>query len=437
MKQLLPMLAALTISSSVAALEPEEFAHGLELTSDGSLVEFELPARVLTSALDPELGDVCLFDARGQQVAHALARSAPAVEARSFERELRTFYALEAVSRERTGDVEVTVERDPTGAIRRAYTRPIVTTSTRVAGYLLDLSALGEQGALDQITLQLASPVPYQLSALLESSDDLTTFAPLSTATFARLERDGELFERTSVEFAPLAHKFVRLTLLDPPSALTLTGVRVRVRAPPAEAPLRELALPGKRVEGARGQLFAYELPPAIRALRYGLALPDDTAIVESTLLSGGAQTPFVERDRAIFRRGEDTMRSLAEPLRGSVRIEVGERGGGVRGGSPTLRVAYTAPRALFSGGSRGPYLLAFGSAKARCSAFDEAALRGDNESTRPAPARLGRERVLGGERALRPLEQGPAPRLLALWGVLLVAVVVLAVVALKLARRT
>ncbi len=441
-------------------LRPESFAFGLELTSDhpGPVQAFTLPEELLRALTDRELGDLCLFDAQGRQVAQAIA---PDQEpARELVERPIPYFPLETRERGATGGVAVSVERDRNGAITHAFSQPALETRTRVAGYLLDLG--DESSPIEALSLAFAGEDAFTVRAQVEASDDLAHFAPLASGTLARLAHDGRTLRQERIALTPTTARYLRLTFHDAPETLALTAVSASVVRAPAPRARRYLriaprALPGVEARagarersdvearaGARErsdddeQLFLYELRGAFQPDRYRLALPAQTALVEAALESGqGQEGPFYELDRGLFKAGTEHERELPATRDKFFRLRVMPKGGGVHGGAPSLELGYIAPR-LFFGGQSGSYLLAYASARARCRGFDPRQLEslGPGELPRADTVHMVRTRTLGGTLALAP----PAPprqlRVYFLWAILIAAVLVLALIARRLVRQ-
>ena len=429
------LLLAVAASGTVALpcraapATPEQFAFGLELGDGaaGPLQAFTLPETVLATLVDPELADLCMFDAQRRQVAHAITRPR---EADGEVAEIAVpHFPLETREHGATGGIEVSVERDDRGAIKRAFSRPTTATNTRLTGYLLERSE-GEP-PIEALTLSLASERAFTVTVEVEASEDLATFRPLTTAALARLEHDGRTLRRNVIALPPTRAHYLRLTFRDAPDELALTAVSARVTRPVPARARRVLELAPKSRPAGEEQLFVYELRGAFRPDRYSLVLPASTMLVEAELEAGpGADGPFHELDRALFRRAANTERELPVTRDTFFRLRVAKKGGGMHEGAPTLRLGYLAPRLLFSAATAGPYLLAYGSARARCEQFEEAAL---TSLSRGVPPSEDTVRTL---RARLTPEPPRDLRVYVLWAVLLAAVAVLAWIARRLLRQ-
>lgn len=434
-------IAALDAAPSAAQrVTPNDFAAALELASEHAqpVHVFTLEERVLRALVDRGLGDLCVFDEQGEQLAHSVS-AADEGSSRPSEIAVSAYFPLETASAVQRGDVEVSVERDTNGAITRAYSRPVIAAETRVSGYLVDLSALVPAWSVEAVTLPLRAAHAFTSHVVLESSEDLASFEPLTTSTLAWLEHNGRSLRKEIVKFPRTRARYLRLTFLDPPKGLALEGLSVRVRPVTAPPKRRFIELDGSRLPDASAQLFLYPLEGAIRPDRYDVRLPAKTTLIEAQLESAPRpEGPFRVIDRAVFRREGRNERAIAPGDDTFFRLRVGGAGGGVHSGSPTLRLGYRPPRLLFAHETDGPYLLAYGSGRARCQQFDKSALEklaGGALPTRDS-VHVVDTRTLAGEQARARPEPPRSSRVFVLWAVLLVAVGVLGWVARKLLRK-
>ena len=171
--------------------KPQDFAYGLALTSSAApgLHAFTLPHAVLERLTDRALGDLCVFDAEGGQLAHALgvpAQAAPAATERAL-----AIFPLE-VRAPRAGEEEVAVERDAKGAILRAISRRLLDPGTPTASYLLDASE--DMAPIESLTLTLAGAPTYRVEVEVHASEvvgeptDVPARSPSADAAAAVLE---------------------------------------------------------------------------------------------------------------------------------------------------------------------------------------------------------------------------------------------------------
>lgn len=437
-----PLLAMLTVLAATGAradaLSKDEFAFGIELepATGASIHRYTLPEQVLRTVTDDALGDLCVLDAEGGQLAHALELS-PIHEPEASLLPV-PYFPLEEAS-ERARGVEVHVERDPRGAITRAYSQPLTEPFSRLTGYLLDTSALTLP--LSALRVSLSESRDFMVELSVEASDDLTHFRAVSSATLVYRAYQGQTLRQDRVALPSLRARYLRLSLRGDGRDQPVQSIEVEIRRESTERPHGELTLEGKAVADKGGQTFAYTLPGPFRVESYGVVLPASTPLVEATLLSGAEREgPF-----QVVGSGVAHTPVVMEPVRAlagrHLELRIADKGGGIRTGTPQLRLGYLPPTLRFLGTGEPPYLLVYGSGRARCKPFDVAQL--DSLGSSPGPVRPSGDSV----RALRTLtlsgaaaltkEEPPRPvRVYVLWSVLVIAVIVLALAARKLVRQ-
>lgn len=430
-----------------------DFAYGIELSPQQkqAVHGYSLPEQVLRALTDRELGDLCVFDASGVRRPHALHVPREALTALVDEEV--PFFPLEAPDEKTTDGVEVRVERDPGGNITRAFSKSIVEHDAHLTGYLVDTHALVDP--IMGLTLTIRASHDYTLELQIDAGDDLKSFRPDNTATLAHLEHEGRTLDRDYVELSGEVHaKFLRLSF--PRSAshdLRIEKVQARVLRPTQASARRFVELsrrtpvPGEQVTrqdpSRAGQSFEYTVAGIFTFDRYRVALPSSTPLVEASLLSAPtAAGPFRELDRGLFRESDDASseRTLMPTEHNFFELRVSDKGGGVRQGEPKLQMGYLPPQLWFASNDSTTYLLAYGSATARCRRFAEGELTASGAATQEVSlsdsVRPLRNKTLGGAAALNK----PAPprpwRVYVLWGVLLVAVGALAVAARRLVKN-
>lgn len=429
-----------------------DFAYGIELSplQKQPVHGFLLPEQVLRALTDRELGDLCVFDASGVRRPHAIHVAREALT--TLVDEEVPFFPLEAPGEQTTDGVEVRVERDPGGNITRAFSKSIVGREAHLTGYLVDTHALVDP--IMGLTLTIRSSHDYTLALQIDAGDDLKSFRPDNTATLAHLEHEGRTLDRDYVELSGEVHaKFLRLSFpRAAASDLRIEKVQARVLRPTQASARHFVALtrltraPGERVTrqdpSRAGQSFEYTIAGVFTFDRYRVGLPSSTPLVEASLLSApSAAGPFRELDRGLFRDsdGATSGRALMPSEHNFFELRVSDKGGGVREGEPKLHMGYLPPQLWFASNDSATYLLAYGSAVARCRRFAEGELTAGGDTIQELSlsdsVRAVRQKTLGGASALSK-PAAPRPwRVYVLWGVLLLAVGALAVFARRLVK--
>lgn len=413
--------------------KPQDFAYGFSLSvaEEAPLYSLTLPEAVYLQSVQPQLGDLRVFNAQNQPVPHAL-RQPPVAD--QSDRHPVPVFPLPAEAD--AADLAVRVQTDQHGAV--IAVSPAAGARTVPGGYLLDLSRLPRPA--ERLHLSWAAAEGFVSGVRLAVSDDLTDWRPLGSATVAELSYDGHRLRRDSIELPRVQARYLRLQLEADAPAIAAAQAEVREAG---EAPWlwrsAELAqaAPDALVFDAGGQL------PAQR-LDLSFALPNQLVSVRVSSAQS-PEGPWRLRHTGAFYRlklGETELRGTPVEL-GRVnerywRLEPVDPGADLAASPPQLRLGWQPQELVFVAQGAGPYLLAYGSGQVEASGSALPQLLRDLQSNRALirPATLEDKRVLGGAEALLP-PRAPLPwRKWLLWAVLVIAAAALGFMAWKLARE-
>jgi hypothetical protein len=219
-------IALFICAVGVAQAEPtrEEFGYEAPIALKGTASVYRAPltTSVYQGVTRADLGDMRVFNASGEIVPHGLTR--PAAESTKQSVALPLF-PLELSPDRPHGDVSLQVEVKNDGAIVN------VNNSTRaISGqrtYLLDATQV--EKTLTALTFQWQSEGGNSnLRRInIETSDDLKNWRVLTQGILAKLEHDGQIFERNRVEFPAHRVKYLRILPVDSSGDAGLTLTRV------------------------------------------------------------------------------------------------------------------------------------------------------------------------------------------------------------------
>lgn len=366
--------------ASAPPLTPQSFAEGIPVRTSGEMPVqvLELPLSVYQTVQRPDLGDLRVFDASGEEVPYALLRN-DLRPAQTRTTPLR-FFRLE-------GEVvpETLRLRLEQGDTTLDLSAP-ATTVTQPPAYLLDASEL--EGVMTELRLEWADTgqnnnnVPDFLTTLsVEVSDDLRAWRPLSTASVARLERDGNRLERNVIPLPPTTSPYLRLTSPEGNALPPLTGVQALTQTEAVRGPLETLTLTPNRTDGEERYTFnADALLPVSSAQ---LLLPQPNTLVRIELLSSTSlEGPWTRRYTGlryrVVQEGQDLTSppmTFAPTTERYWQVRIARAGGGIGQGELRLELRYHPHTLLFLARGDGPYLLAYGSPTATSAAFEPSEL--------------------------------------------------------------
>lgn len=445
------------------ALTRADFARGISLVPKESraIHTVLLPREVYRGLVQENFGDLRVYNRAGVAVPHAvrpllLAKQRTVtfpIIGKDHSLPIFPLRAAPSASEPRSGlDFQATM--DSTGAIvgirlkgeePKAGT-PHETAAAPVVGYLVDASKWHEP--LDGLEVVLdAKGEDFLLPVTIETSDDLSSFVNVGPPqALAHLEHDGQTIERTRLDLPALRARYLRLSW----GAAAAPNFE-KVSAVEAGTTVKVNPLQPERIHGKwekAGELATYDLGGLVPVSEVRVVLSEDNTLVRVALEGGRTKTgPFEPLHEGVFYRVRHAGALLeSEPARvvradvRYLRLQNLHPEGGAGASVPELEINHHPDQLLYAARGDGPFELVFGHHAARRSAFSaedllsmlpEAAWLAlpDSDTT------LGKLETIAGPSALVAPPPPPPLRKYALWAVLVLAVLVLAWAAFKLAR--
>jgi len=442
-------LFALVCPSWAAALVPNDFAAGFVLPgADGTGIHVvELPPAVYEKAQRPDLADVRVFNGAGEAVPHVVRGVAG--EDRAIRRAV-PFFPLPGVRSAQTGDLSLRVALQPDGTVLAvdAGTR---TPAPPAGSYLLDTARWNGTGP-SALELHWRSPSTGLLTLSLMHSSDLVHWSPLvDRVVLADLSYQGSqvVARRISLPGKPLP--YIRLDCIDCREPLLLREVVGLTGPPVADEEWQWARLRADRATEEQGQrIIAYRLEAKMAVTAVQLRFPTANSLLRAVIEARSANDgPWRQVVRADFYRLDREGTPLVNPPatcppipapEWRIRVVADHAGLEGKGPLPELDLGWRRQEILFLGRGQGPYLLAFGSARAAGADSGQdtlvlAALRQTGTEAHVRRIVPGAPVSLGGDRALQPDAAASWQQIL-LWLVLVAGVGLLAVMARKLLRE-
>lgn len=451
------LLAVVAAGWAVAAgaVEPAQFANGIELQADSDqpLLELVLPDAVYAGVQRADLADLRVFNTQHVAVPHALC-DAPLAPPGVEEHPLPVF-SLRAAARARSGGVDVQVRGDGNASVR-VDVRPASRAegesqqATRLSGYVID--ARSAPGVIRALRLKWqTADAASGVAVRVEASDDLDRWhTVVAQTTLLRVDAAGSVLERTRIALPEARYSYLRVARADsgPEPDLAQVIAEAVVPAEQDEALLRWFDAPPASLPAQQpGFGFDAGRRAPVLIARIELPLPN-MALTASLQSRASAQAAWQTRwTGEVFALGSgDAQRRNADirfaattdPL-WRVRVTQGEESLGAA--APRLRLGYRPARLRFLAQGATPFVLAYGSGRA-----DPAPRRDCADLLQQLPrteleqligqAQAGEPRTLGGEAALKPAPKALPTRQIVLWALLVVGALLLLAMALSLMRR-
>ena len=451
---------ALSSAGTAAATEPQPYRYDapIEIAKPAPFVELALPPAAYAHALQPELRDLRVVDARGERVPFTLL-APPAPTATSDRVREATLYPLPprpAGGRAWPSPVEVTVEGDRI-SVRRSgapATRPAA-PPRESPGWLLDLGESGPgEPAPRRLRLRWSGPSEFSAAYAIETSADLRSWRAAPGGQLMALQSATGVLTQPMVALPDAAGRFVRLTWLDLATAPTLEGAASLAPAPAllafgaaSELIFTPSAEPAGRAGGAAdapGSLH-FDLGGELPLVDLDLRFASGTQFAPVRLQGRGrASEPWRELGGGVFYRLERDGAVTESPAVALpawprfVRVIPDPRAGELEPSLTRLVVHARLASLVFVASGQAPYRLLAGSPDASAGALPSATLvpQLDEERKRFGRATLGAfGQAPGVARATERAEREARIRPWLLWAVLVAGVVGLAVLVWRLAR--
>jgi hypothetical protein len=444
----LVLLAVCWPSVASADVTVNDFAYGIRIDVPGgtAIGAMSLPEAVYRNTFRPDLGDLRVFNARGEPVPHMI-RFAQTRQAEAPWRSLPFFPLPEAASPE-AGGYRVFVRTGPDGAVVRVDPQAETPPPQPPRTFLIDLSRTGRN--LDRLRLQW-QPGGDNLAATLavDASDDLVDWTTIvRRAAVSDIQYGGHRLLGRTVWLSPSTKRYLRLRRLDSGPAFVLTRIDGRGR-PEGRAPVRAFLKIDGQADPDTSGLFAYHTSGAFPVDRVNLIFDQANSMADATLESrSDSDATWTRRFKGLFYRIDvDTppLTSAPQPVPISMdrhwRLCVDASDSTIGSAVPRLELGYRPHDLFFVARGSGPFTLAFGSAAVEPLKVNVAALfdgigrhreNGIQQWVEPQGKRI----VLGGPRRLSPLPVPLPMRRIVLWSILVAGVLVVAAMAWRLARR-
>ena len=437
---------------------PYRYAAPIEIAKPAPFIEMALPPAVYARALQADLRDLRVVDARGERVPFAMIAPTALPTASERVREA-TLYPLPPRPVGATtwpSPVEVTVEGDRI-SVRRAGAPAVASSAAprEAPGWLIDLGqASPGDPAARRLQLRWSGPAEFSAAYAIETSADLRDWRAAPGGQLMALQSSVGALAQPIVALPDGAGRFVRLTWLEPAAAPALVGATVFVPAPGLRAvdAASELAFapaptPTAEAGGAnesRGAL-SFDLGGDLPLVDIDLRFASGTRVAPVRMQGkqragdrwqelGSGVFYRIERDGAVAESPAVAMPSHTRFLR----IVPDERAAGLDPAQTRLVVRARLASLVFASSGEAPFRLLAGSADAAAGALPLTTLVPllEDERLRFGRASLGAfgeapEVALAAQRAERDARLRPW----LLWAVLVAGVLGLGVLVWRLAR--
>lgn len=431
------------VPATAQPLEPGDFARGvrLQVAQDRPLQAVVLPRATYETVTRPDLGDLRVFNASGEEVPHALARDDRAGPT-APEPYTLPFFPLRGRPDEGLDRLSIRLRPTASGALMQIEPSPSRDGNTAVRAYIVDAS--GTEAPIHQLTLHWADTTAGFITTVrTDVSDDLVHWSPWGApTTLASLRHGAHVLRRNEIHLPPRRVRYLRISWPAhdalPPVARVLAGLALH------EEPEREWARLDASAAGP--QQYRFEQQGLLPVDRVRFDLPASNVLARASLASAPEPDgPWKEHfDGLVYHLRVDGHDVSTPPIAVPRttdrywRLAAHPAGGGFGSAAPALELGWTPDLLLFVPRGAPPYTLAFGRAGTTPSGFDAADLlrllpRGRDDL---GYAGLDGPIVeLGGDAQLHEEAELPWSRI-ALWSTLVLGVVLLVAMSIRLLRQ-
>lgn len=429
------LIISLLAAPVAAAVSPEDFAVRLpvEAPAQASLLRIVLPEEVYLATRGSDLGDLRIFNAAGEAVPMARVPH----ETRETDREQRIELPLLALPKiDLSEDGRLVVSRASSGANVRVEidAKQRKRPNKVVPGYLLEVK--GFDVPVNELILSWPEQIAFEAAVRIRSSDDLNSWRTLVSRVPVLAVGAGETrILQDRVKLPAVRSRYIRIEWVGAIPDISFNKViLIHHERPQAEEPYQWLTLDGE----TKGDSIIYTSPGLFPVEKVCLVPVGETDVLPATLYSrravsgrwhySGRTLGYRLRQNGGLAEGRpDRVARTHDPL-WRVDLDKGARSSSL----PRLQLGWMPEEVVFVARGTGPFILAVGNRTATQAWLTPAQVVPGYGTDKAAS--LITAQVSSGASQVSPVSRDKAPWQSGsnwlLWGVLLLGVAVLGVMA-------
>ena len=446
---------ALVLASGVGVANAQGFAYRMEVTAGSTARAWRvaLPAEVHRGVVRADFTDLRVTNGAGEALPFALVSGDARPSATQDLRSLPLFPVLRSAAAPAAGlDLQVTQRADGT-LIALSSWPASAPRATAPAYWIADASQISE--TLRELRLEWAAQEGVTAALRVEGSDDLKAWRTLAErAPLVDLRVEGRSLRQDRVELQPARVRYLRLTVDGQGGpAPRLSGLTAVPVAATPEPPRRTLTAPGRPVPGQALDV-EFDLGGPFAVDRVAFTLPQvNTLTPAEILVRDRPADPWRPLAQTVLYRlapkapGGPELTSPSIALGPSSArhwlLRLDARGGGVGAGEVLLQAGYAQRHVVFVARGAAPFYVEYGQ---RVAAGERDTRRSaglglttllpgyrEGDEWRLPEATVGAITTINPEAVRSTLATELDLKKLALWSVLLMAVLLLAFFAFRL----
>jgi len=440
------LLVAVTVWAAEPGLHDLAYGVKIDVPRGTPIAALSLPAQVYKNTHRADLGDVRVFNAAGEPVPHML-RYARTQAAEALWQSLPFFPLPEDIKPEADG-YRVYVRTGPDGAVVRVDPGLKSPPAKSARTLLVDASRLRR----DLVQLRLVWP-PGDKNRMamfsVATSDDLVHWRTIKMRTaISDVRYGGHRLLSDTIALKAKTGRYLRLQQTDSGPAVPVFRIEGQ-QQPEGRAPIRVyVQLDGQAAPDIPG-VFAYQTSGAFPIDRINLIFDQANSMAQAEVSSrNDLKADWKHRLKGLFYRIDvdhtvltSSPRSVPISLDRHWQLRVDASHSTMGSAVPRLEIGYRPHDLFFIARGSGPFTLAYGSTlvaplKVNVSAlFDGINRRRKHELARWVRPQ-GDQITLGGPQRLSPQPKPLPMRRIVLWSILVAGVLIVAFMAMRLARR-
>lgn len=449
------LLLCLCLSQQALCREPalSDFAYALPLTvtDPNGLFTFIIPQQIYAKCAYPDLRDLRIFNGDAVPVPYAVRPMDAAIEKIA---QALPFFILPSGREADNSDISLQVRRNSDGTVFTVNAQGSLSPSTAPAAFLLDASSHKAQFTELELELTWDRPGEGICTVSLNQSSDLVHWSTLvNRAVLADLRHQGQVVQFRSIPLAGKVMPYLRLNFLDCPRPPSLTGATALTGTLANPDIWHWLQLnPTAATDNKEGKTYTYTITgnTVTTALQIGLPAENSLvrAIIESRPTENSDWHVRAQGDFYRFNFDDQEQRNRLLPCTPTTdqnwRIRIIHDAAALGLDShrvPALELGRKREQLIFLARGTGEYLVAYGSNGMDEDEPDSQGALLPILKDRQMDFRLqwiepGPVRPLAGEAALVPRGSRISWKKSFLWGVLMLGVALLALMARTLFRE-
>lgn len=430
-------------------LREMDFAYGrqIKLGSDSPLYRFFLDGHVYRNVGNERLVDLRVFN-HHQEAVPLRVRKLPMPALKKLGQQEFPLFPLYAKRDRTSGKIALNFKIDGKETVLNFKMPDAAVSDSGISGFLVDLGE--EKKTPERLLVDLDnSQSEYRLAVKVSASDDLNDWKEVvSSAALVKLRFNGHQLTRRHIDLPIFSGRYLRLLFQTPfvgrlPNTVTAFFSTMSSRQTPKTTAVKAIRT------SDQSEIYLFDSEGFFPVDRLQLRLAGVNSLVKARISSrADSRQPWRYQTTSIFYRLKIDGAELENPpvqipmtQDPLYRMEILAGSLYKSSAGPELRLLWYPHECAFVASGEAPFMLTYGNADLiyEAQAIDELleAIGQKNQKNYLGFARLGPPQVLGGDDRLKPSRYSRELSLrLALWSILLLSILGLAVMAYRLYRQ-